>query len=187
MDSPEAVEVEPETETEKALAVAAERIVAAVASSPMQTKSKFNLYELLLLYDFGLTHVSKMDRPRWRTCFSLAASTEGVWTILVGGRISYLGIFWRTKNPHVNLAREIPTPDTKGNYIYIGWQWNDGGPPGLRPFMDHMTQSCDGAEFIAGHDNRLKLKKKRRGRLWVLKIPTGRFALAHALRERNGT
>lgn len=171
MDQPE-VEVAPQNGTEAALADAAERIVVAVKRyEPPLPASRFNVYELLCLYNFGFDRVGRLDRERWTQAFALAVSVGGVYAIRSGPTIDYLAIFWRTKNPHVNLAREAPRPDEAGTYGYLAWHWNEGKVPGvLRLLRDHMIATCPGIEFIAGHDNRQKVRKKRRGRLWVLEV-----------------
>ena len=185
MDSPAAVaEIVPETAKEAALAEAAERIVAAVAS-PEITR-QFTLFDLLRLYDLGCARIHAADAERWRVVFALAGSTDGVWETRAAGKTTALAVFWRTKNPHVRLEREIPEPVLDGNYAYIGWVWNFGGPPVYRRLAEHILRTRQGVEFIAGHDNRSRLKKRLRGRLWVYKVPEGRFALAKALFARNG-
>jgi len=175
VDQPEAV-IEPETEVEQALAQVAERVVRLVATPKVLEQGKFNVFELLTLYDFGASKLKPAQLGRWKMCFSLAASTGGVWCARVDAEVGYLGIFWRTKNVNVNLEREIPKPDPSGNYVYLGYHWNVSGIPLLLRFRDHMIRVSPGAEFIAGHDNRLKLRKSRRGRPWVLKIKAGEVA-----------
>lgn len=161
---------------------AAERIVAALRPTTTE-KARFNLLELLALYDFGVARMKAIHHTRWRTCFALAASTMGVWSASTDEVAVFLGIFWRTNNINVNLAREIPKPDPSGIYVYVGFQWNDGSDASLTTrFKRHLIRSCEGAQFIAWHDNRAKIGKKRRGRPFVLKI---RPEQAAALRERN--
>ena len=185
MDSPATVaEIVPATATEAALAEAAERIVAAVAS-PEVTR-QFTLFDLLRLYDLGCARIHAADAERWRIVFALAGSTDGVWETRAAGKTTALAVFWRTKNPHVRLEREIPEPVPEGNYAYIGWAWNFGSPPMARSCMDHIMRRHPGVEFIACHDQRARWRKNRRGRLWVYKVPAGRFALANALFVRNG-
>jgi hypothetical protein len=185
VDSPETLK--PETEGEVALAAAIDKVVdAMVAPEPA---SSFNIYELLSLFTFGLDRIKPADEERWRLAFSIAASTGGVFALRTGPKIEYLAVFWRTKNPHVNIAREIPKPDPGGNYAYIGWQWNESkiGVKALRKLEAHIARVSVGVEFIAGHDNRARLKKARRGKLIVVKVPEGHGALAHALfAGRNG-
>lgn len=173
MGEPEsAVEVTPVNGTELALAEAAERIVDQIARyEPPLPASVFNIYELLGLYNFGFDRVPKHDQERWTQTFALAVSTGGLYAIRSGQRPLYIAVFWRTKNPHVSLAREYPRPDPTGNYCYLGWHWNEGKVPGaLRMLRNHMVEACPGIEFVAGHDNRIKLKKRRRGRLWVMEV-----------------
>jgi hypothetical protein len=166
-------EVIPQNGTERALADAAERIVAEVKRyEPALPASRFNMYELLWLYNFGFDRVGRANWDRWTTGFAIAVNPEGgIFAIRSGRKILYLATFWRTRNPNVNLAREIPKPDMNGNYAYIGWHWNDGGVRGaLRMLRDHIIASCPGIEFICGHDNRPKVRKSRRGRLWVMEV-----------------
>jgi hypothetical protein len=165
-------EVIPQNGTERALADAAERIVAEVRRyEPALPASRFNVYELLGLYNFGFDRVDRASRERWTAAFALAVNEGGVFAIRSGRKPLYLAIFWRTKNPHVNLDREMPRPDRDGNYAYLGWHWNVGGVPRvLRQLREHIVNSCEGIEFICGHDNRPKVRKARRGRLWVLEV-----------------
>jgi len=182
VDQPETL-IEPETAVEEALAHVAERVVRLVSTPKIEEQSRFNLLEMLSLYDFGIARMRPMHHERWRTCFALAASTGGVWSASEDGRTTFLGIFWRTNNINVNLAREVPPPTMDGIYAYVGFQWNDGRDGSLTGrFKRHMIRSCEGAQFIAWHDNRAKLRKKSRGRPWVLKIQPEQ---AQALRERN--
>jgi len=175
VDQPETL-IEPETAVEEALAHVAERVVRLVSTPKIEEQGRFNVFELLTLYDFGLNHLKPAQRDRWKMCFAMAASTGGVWCAKVDGEVGYLGIFWRTKNINVNLEREIPKPDPSGNYVYLGYHWNESGLPLLLRFRDHMIRVSPGAEFIAGHDYRVKLRKSRRGRPWVLKIKAGEVA-----------
>lgn len=182
MDQHEAV-IEPETETEQALAVAAERVVAALSKpSEMTEQSKFNIHELLVLYDFGIGKVKKRLQARWRLCFSLAVSAGGVWAVMADDKIGYLGIFWRTNNINVNIRKEVPHPEPDGLYVYVAFHWNETKAALPFRFRSHMVRACPGARFIGGHDFRVGHGRRPMGTPFVIPIPKSRI---DAVKVRN--
>lgn len=156
-----------------------------VAREPLTYRSRFNLRQLFKLYDVGGSLLPRSERLRWLDSFALAASTEGVWSAERGGNIAGLAAFWRTKNPHVNLRREIPEPDLEGNYVYVCWMWSFDEVALAEQLRAHIIRTIPEAEFIAWHDHRTSVKRKRRGRLWVLKV--GDADVANLLAARNGS
>lgn len=155
------------------------------AASSLVFRSVFNLRQLFALYDIGAALLPKRERARWCDSFALASSNRGTWTAERDGRTVGLAAFWRTKNPHVNLAREIPVPDPDGNYVYICWMWRFEDIPLARLLQAHVQESVPEAEFIAWHDQRAKTKKRRRARLWVMSI--GDANVMRLLASRNGS
>jgi hypothetical protein len=175
MDQPEEVIVTPEPVT--TVAVQPER--------KTLCDGRYNLYDVCRLYEVGLACLPPKEHARWRTTFALAASTQGIWAVADAERIHALVVFWRTKNPHVNLAREYPRPDPAGRFAYIGWAWAQGRfIPELRKYLfGKFGHDCD---FIAWHDQRAKRKKGSRGRLFTLEIPEQPIGLRDVLSARNG-
>ena len=159
-----------------------------IATQPVRKTlcdGKYNLYDVCRLYEVGLKNLHPQEHDRWRTTFALAASTGGVWSIVDYQQIYALSVFWRTKNPHVNLAREVPKPDPAGRFIYIGWCWS--GTRMVPALKKHIfSKFGKDADFVAWHDQRGKRKKKDRGRLFTLKIPEAAIGLADILNSRNG-
>lgn len=146
---------------------------------------KYNLYDLCRLYEVGLRTLPAEEHDRWRTTFALAASTGGVWAVLDNQTIYALSVFWRTKNPHVNLRREFPVPDPDGTFLYVGWCWTQGWL--VRDFKRYIVSGvASGIDYVAWHDQRAKLKRKARGRLFTWKMPEQPLGLKDVLAKRNG-
>lgn len=133
--------------------------------SELDCRTLFKLNELFELYDFGKERLPKHSLARWRDCLALAVQGHGVFVVRgADGGIATLGVFWRTKNPHVNLEIGVPRAHPNGNYVYIGWLWNTYGPEAVQALRDHIIRNVEGAEFICHHDQREKTRgRKPRG------------------------
>lgn len=165
------------------------KMVDAVEASPdvpitILCGAKCNLEQLFYLYDIGRGNIDKVDIERWRATFALAASTGGVWAAIAGSDMQALAVFWRTKNPHVDLKREVPRFDAAGNFVYVGWFWSLGDY--ANRVIDYVSKNVDGAEFVAWHDQRSKKKKDKRGQLYVLELPKPPVTLAKVLGIGSG-
>ena len=145
---------------------------------------KYTLYDLFALYDVGARQVVAKDRDRWRATFALAAGNCGVWALRSGDVVKALAVFWRTKNPHVDIERDVPKHDVEGNYVYVGWFWSTGDH--ARSVINYIVKNMPRTEFLAWHDNRLKRKKSKRGRLYVLELPSAPVTIARMLGLGNG-
>jgi len=162
--------------------------VTAVATQPERKTlcdGKYNLYDVCRLYDVGIACLPPREHERWRVTFALAASTRGIWAVVDPQKIHALVVFWRTKNPNVNLSREFPKPDPAGRFAYIGWAWAQGRfVADLRKFM--FEKFGKDTDFIAWHDQRAKKKRAQRGKLYTLEIPEQPVGLKDVLAVRNG-
>lgn len=129
-------------------------------SGPVIWRSRFNLYELLCIYDTGRAFLQKRHHGRWKETFALGVSCGGV---LTGeeGTIGMLSVFWRTDNPVVDLRYKVPAPVADGEYAYVGWLWNAYGKMGVLALRSHIASACPGAKYIAHHDHRSKASQKR--------------------------
>ena len=139
------------------------------ATQPAVYQSRFNLLELLELYDAGRRAVSKRDHLRWRATFALGASNNGILAAFQGGVATTLAVFWRTKNVHVDMRKEVPHLHPDGNYVYVAWFWNETADDGSLVLKQHIRRTVMDAEFIAWHDQRGRGAKRR---LFVLDLST---------------
>lgn len=133
------------------------------------------------MYELGLNSLPPQEHERWRVTFALAASAGGIWAIVDPTEIYALAVFWRTKNPHVNLRREFPLPDPTGTFLYVGWCWTRGWF--VKDFKKYLLANATGIDFVAWHDQRRKRKKKLRGTLFTAPMPENGVRLRDALDE----
>ena len=178
---PGAIGVGPKLEPIKPVAV-----TEAAPGAPIEVLcgGKYTLHDLFALYDMGAKQIVAKDRERWRATFALAAGNMGVWAVRSGDSVQALAVFWRTKNPHVDIDKDVPRHDSEGNYAYVGWFWSLGD--NAKSVIDYIAKNMPGTEFVAWHDSRLKRKKSERGKLYVLELPPPPVTLARVLGLGNG-
>lgn len=186
MDQPQEIVVEPiAKEPPENHQKTATTAVAIAPERKTLCDGRYNLYDLCKMYEVGLLNLPPKEHDRWRATFAGAASAKGVWAIVDPEQVHALAVFWRTKNPHVNLAREFPKPDPDGRFIYIGWAWADlRAIPDLKKYL--FSKYGKDADYLAWHDQRAKRRKKLRGRLFTLAIPEQPIGLKDVLAARNG-
>jgi hypothetical protein len=125
-------------------------------------KSKFNLAEILRLYDIGRLLLPKKHYERWRTTLALGVGLNGVLYVERDGNVALLSVFWRTDNVNVDVRYRLPEPNPDGQTAYVCWLWNDLGPRGVLTLRRHIAHVCEGARYIAHHDQRAKGKRPAR-------------------------
>ncbi len=152
-------------------------------------RSRFNLGEILRLYEIGRDLLLKKHHERWRDTFVLGISTGGVLAAEgADGQIGLISVFWRTDNANVDVAHRLPEPVENGNFVYVCWLWSELGAAGVLGVVRHIEQTFPDARFLAHHDSRSKSKQRRsererqRGRQQLITVP-----LRAAKEPRNGT
>lgn len=152
-----------------------ERIEQASPEAKASTKEevlcngRYDLYSLLKMYKLVEGMYPKSEHERWMAVFSAGASTGGVWAVKVAGEFKALAVYWKTKNPHVNLEKEVPRPSSDGNHAYVAFMWSVGDY--AKRVIRHIRATLPTVEFLSWHDQRKKRGKKRFGQLWVMELP----------------
>jgi len=168
--------------------VAAPTMVEEAASAiEVHFESRFNIGQILKLYDKGRSLLTPKNHDRWRDTFAIGVATGGVFVGMdVNEDVGLISVFWRTDSPNVRMDLRIPEYSEDGSYVYVCWLWNGFGVLGTRALRNHIRTTQVGAKRLAHHDQRKK--SKQRGR--VIDIPLypnlSEDALAELLAERNG-
>lgn len=181
-------EVRPETPTEEALAVAAEKIVAAVASQEMRVSH--SIASVLRAYHFMLERTKKWYSPEEAACVvALASESHGLVTWMDGTRVVGMGTMWPTANPNVSRSRQLPQLERDGQYLYIDWCFGVGDWTQWRRMISHGALVYAKAGFVCCHDGRATRrgnKARGSGRLIVRKIHRPAVGFDRLLRATNG-
>lgn len=133
----------------------------APARPAIHWQSRWNIAELLALYDAGKSMLRAKAHDRWRETFALAVSQGSVYCGFVDAVPGLMAVYWQTDQPVVDIKHRIPIPKVGGPYVYICWLWNAYGPRGLVRLLRHIEATCHGAGHIAHHDQRRKSEQKR--------------------------
>lgn len=186
---PQAVaeEIKPETPVEAALAVAAEKIVDAIARSEMKTAH--SIASVLRAYEFMRKHRSHDTATETQVVLAIASECRGLVTWMNEQEIVGMTIFWPTSNPNVHRRRQAPEFDRDGQYVYFDWTWGCGEWKSIRRAIEYAAGIYEGARFVCSHDYRDRKKGNRKrgnGRLFVRKIHRHALDDARQMRRTNG-
>ena len=132
-----------------------------VARPEIRWQSRWNIAELLALYDAGKAMLRAKNHDRWRETFALGVSCGSIYAGLADEVPGLLAVYWQTDQPVVDIRHRIPIPKVGGAYVYVCWLWNAYGPRGLVKLLRHLETTCHGAGHIAHHDQRRKSEQKR--------------------------
>lgn len=125
-----------------------------------------SILDLLKVYEIGKRLVGKKNEERWQLTYALAWGTGGIYVGTKNDDVKTLVIFWRTENPNVNPDMGVPVPAKNGNFIYVCWMWNELGIETMRKLREYFDDVCEGAKFVAHHDQR-----KGRQRNHLITVP----------------
>ena len=146
-----------------------------------------NVLDVLELYEYGRSKLTRRDWPRWRETFAVGISADGIYRGYdVHGKTGMLAVFWRTHNPVVDVRVSVPEPSATGSFVYVSWLWNSFGDKAVQALRDHIERTQLGARFVAHHDQRPRSRK--RGSIVTVPIGTGvdDATVDQILAERNG-
>ncbi len=164
-------EVVPENDTEQALAVAAEQIVAAVGRHEMRTSH--NMVWALRAYQFMRERTKKYTPLEAAITIAVASECRGLVLWAHEFEIVAMGCFWPTSNPNVSRDRQIPELDLAGQYLYFDFCFGIGDWRMWRKMIEYGAGMYPSARFVCCHDNRSSRRGNRArgsGRVIVRKI-----------------